>query len=107
MPVRSQVIAIGPYQKRLVEALWYTADRYSAVPEGATIVTMVFVSVSSGTTQQLARAFGIDVWDFARHELDPQAANVELLQETFGWERPENFMVLRDAGFRFYFMPLH
>ncbi|HEY1191887.1 MAG TPA: hypothetical protein VGE74_29925 [Gemmata sp.] len=107
MPVRAHVIAIGPYHKWLADALWYTPDRYSSVPEGATVVTMVFTSVTSGTTQQLARAFGIDVWDFARHELDPHAANVELLQETFGWERPENFMALRDAGFRFYFIPLH
>jgi len=107
MPVEAHVIAIGPYSKRVADALWYQPDRYSAVPEGATILTLVFESVSSTTTHYLTQAFGIGLWDFANHELNPRTANIELLQEVFGWDWSENFMVLRDAGFRFYFLPLH
>ncbi|HVK16678.1 MAG TPA: hypothetical protein VM533_06990 [Fimbriiglobus sp.] len=107
MPVRAYVIAVRPYHKRLADDLWFSADRYASVPEGTTIVVPVFESVSSHTTDRLAGAFGIGIWDFARHELRAEAANIELLQEEFGWDRPESFMALRDAGFRFYFLPLH
>lgn len=107
MPVRAYVFAVGSYDKRLADSLWFPRDFYSAVPEGATIVTPVFSSVSSTTTHQLAQAFGVGVWDFARHKLDGRAANIELLQEAFGWEKSEDFMALRDAGFEFFFVPLH
>lgn len=107
MPVRAYVIAEGPYSRRFADDLWFPATLYASIPEGTTIFVPVFSSVSSHTTHRLAMAFGVDVWDFARHELRAETADIEMLQEDFGWDRPHSFIVLRDAGFRFFFLPFH
>ena len=38
----AEIIAIGPFSKRIAHALSYGEDQHQDVPEGATVITTVF-----------------------------------------------------------------
>ena len=101
----AEIIAIGPFTASLAPMLEYAADYYKSVREGAIIVTHVFEATTSRQSYELAEAFGVDAMDFNRHQLDPQAANLEALQTLFDEGAVERFVALRERGFAFYYRP--
>lgn len=54
---------------------------------------------------ELAEYFGVHPWDFNSHELDPALADVEKLSKSDFSEELPKFLKLRDAGFKFYYLP--
>ena len=105
MGLDAQLIATGPFHRDLVPFLEYPAERYDAVPEGATIVTTVHECVTSDESGRLARAFGVGAMELHRHALDPGAADLALLEAVGERRLVDAFSRLRDAGFRFYYLP--
>ena len=102
----AEIIAIGPFSKGIVKHLEYSNELYSNVKEGTKIAQNVF-SIDSGSTEshKLAKAFKIDPWNFNEHHLNPHEADLNLLEELFSPEEVEDFVVLRNAGFDFFFLP--
>lgn len=105
MGLDAQVIAVGPYSRAIVAGLEYPESDYAKVPEGATVVSNIFVALTSEESNGLAAAFGVGAMDLGRHELNPQAADLKALEGIFGPETVEGFLLLRNGGFRFYFLP--
>ena len=105
MESAAQIIAIGPFSPKVLDGLEYPASDYAKVREGATVVTNVFVALNREESFDLAAAFGVGVMDLGRHDLDPRSANLQVLDEVFGDETVRGFLLLRDNGFRFYFLP--
>jgi hypothetical protein len=106
MGLNSEIVAIGRFTKAIVPFLEYPPDRYANVREGVTIPVSVFW-VETGTSQScvLAECFGVDLWDFNRHHLDPYRVDVARLRTMFDDDQIEDFLALRAAGFEFFFMP--
>jgi hypothetical protein len=106
MGMNAEVIAIGPFHRSIIPFLQYPADQYANTREGVTIAEKVFF-IESGTSEsrKLAACFGVDPWDFNHHELDPRSADLDHLRDLFGEEAVRSFVGLRDAGFRFFFLP--
>ena len=105
MGLDAQIIAIGPFSRRIIGGLEYPESDYANVQEGATVVSNVFVALTSDESHQLAAAFGVAAMDLSRHELDPKEAKLDLLEEIFGDQTVRGFLLLRESGFRFYFLP--
>jgi hypothetical protein len=105
MGLDAQVIGIGRFSKRLLPVLEYPENFYVNTAEGDEIVVNVFIAPTSDSSYGLARAFGVDAFDFGRHHLRSEAADFSLLAELFGDEGVSRFTSLRDAGFDFYYLP--
>ena len=105
MSLDAQIIAIGPYSKRIVDSLEYPESDYASVPEGATVVSNVFVALNSDESNALADGFGVGPMELGRHALDLKSVDLRILEEIFGDETVRNFTLLREAGFKFYFLP--
>ena len=105
MELAAQIIAIGPFSRKIVDGLEYPESDYAKVPEGATVVSNVFVALTPDESHELATAFRIGPMELGRHELDPQAADLKTLEEIFGEETVRGFLLLREGGFRFYYLP--
>jgi hypothetical protein len=101
----AEIIAIGPFSKKLIPALGYPEEQYRAVAEGATVITGVFEAFGSTESEKLAQCFGVGRWDLGQHLLDPLRADLETLRRDFDERGTEDFLALREAGFRFYYMP--
>jgi hypothetical protein len=106
MGMNAEIIGVGVFRRGIVPHLQYPADFYANTRDGVNIVESIFV-VETGSTEsrQLASCFGIDPWDFNRHELDATAANIAALGELFDDKEVQRFKGLRDAGFKFFFLP--
>ena len=104
--MNAEIVAIGTFRRSLVPFLQYPEAYYANTREGVTIAETVFF-IESGTTEsrKLADCFHIDPWDFNQHELDPAGADLEGLRELFGDQDVRSFVGLRDARFRFFFLP--
>lgn len=101
----AEIIAIGPFSKRLIPALGYPEEHYRGVAEGATVITCVFEAFGSTESEKLARCFGVGRWELGRHALDALRADLETLRRDFDERSTEQFLALRQAGFCFYYMP--
>ena len=99
------IIAVGPFSKRIVGSLGYPVEDYSSVADGATVITVVFETFGSTSSEALAQCFGVGRWDLGRHRLDAACADLKTLQRDFEERSTEQFIVLREAGFQFYYMP--
>ena len=107
MGLDANLIAIGPFSPAVLPALEYPADFYADVPEGATVITLVFEAFSSSGSHSLARCLGVGALELGRHALGAaKDADVAALEgtEEFGEQVPA-FLALRDAGFQFYYLP--
>jgi len=106
MGLNAQVIAIGQFTRTVVPFLQYPGEFYARTREGVTSPETVFF-VETGTTAsvELASCFGVDALDFNQHELDARSADLERLRAMFGEDGVVRFQGLREAGFRFYFLP--
>jgi hypothetical protein len=101
----AEIIAIGPFSTKLIPALGYPEEQYRGVAEGATVITCVFAAFGSTESEKLARCFGVGRWDLGRHVLDASHADLNTLQREFDEQSTQHFLELREAGFRFYYMP--
>lgn len=101
----ANIIAVGPFSNRVAGSLGYPAEQYAGVAEGATVITVVFETFGSTNSEALARCFGVGRWDLGRHHLDASRADLETLRRDFEESSTEQFTVLREAGFQFYYMP--
>ena len=106
MACSAEIIAIGPFARKLIPALGYGADQYRDVADGTTVIACVFGECGgSNESEKLAECFGVGRWDLGRHVLDASKANLEMLRHNFDLDCTENFVALREAGFQFYYMP--
>jgi hypothetical protein len=105
MGLDAQIIAIGPFSRKVVKALEYPEADYAQVKEGATVVSNVFLAMTSEESHKLAACFGVGAMDLGRHELNSHVADEKKLAEVFDEENVRDFLVLRENGFKFYFLP--
>ena len=105
MGYEAEVIAVGPFSQAVAEHLGYPAKCYASTREGVTVLSKVFFADTTAHSCILADCFGVDLWDFNQHELDPNNADLEKLKKVFDEEMAVHFLALRAAGFRFYYMP--
>lgn len=101
----AEIIAIGPFSKRIIPALGYPEEQYRGVAEGATVITTVFEAFGSTQSEGLSQCFGVGRWDLGRHVLDASRADLATLRREFDEQSTGHFLALREAGFQFYFMP--
>src|SRR5262245_54407241 len=101
--MNAEVIAIGPYIDVIADHLEYPREYYSQTRPGRTVLVKVFEAVTSEQSCRLAVLVGASVWDFNTHELDPAKADLEALFSEF--DGVDKFKALREAGFRFYYLP--
>ena len=101
----AEIIAIGPFSKRIIPSLGYLEEQYAGAADGATVITVVFETFGSTDSEKLARCFGVGRWDLGRHHLDASCADLKRLRQDFDERSIDQFIVLREAGFQFYFMP--
>jgi hypothetical protein len=104
MGYSGQIIAIGPFSKGVLPALEYPDEMYASVPEGATVITNVFITDSSTASESLAAAFGTNPRELGQHHLQPSRVDLRELAWHFAEDIPK-FELLRDHGFQFYFLP--
>lgn len=109
MGMDAYIVAIGPYSEQIADHLCYSRGHYAGIPEGRPIVTELFHCPTTGTSVDLAAAFGVDAWDMGSHHLDPHWVDNRALAgvaEESGFEDSiSDFLALRDAGFEFYYLP--
>jgi hypothetical protein len=105
MGLDAQVIGIGPFSQKLVPSLDYPKDFYAEVAEGATVITLVFEALTSEQSHKLADCFKVKAMELGNHVLNPDLADLVWLENEFGPEAVQNFQVLRQANFKFYYLP--
>jgi len=106
MGMEAEIIAIGPFSRKIAGHMEYPAERYKDTREGVPVITHLFtVYNGSGASRKMAGCFGVEAWDFNQHHLDPVCADLETLREMFDAREVESFLALREAGFQFYFVP--
>ena len=105
MGLDAQIIAVGPFSRQIVPALEYPEPDYARVKDGATVVSNVFLAMTSEESHKLAACFGVGAMDLGRHELNPHVADLRALTEISDEENVNSFLALRDHGFKFYFLP--
>jgi hypothetical protein len=101
----AEIIAIGPFSKRIIPALGYPEEQYRGVADGATVIACVFDAFGSTESEKLAQCFGVGRWDLGRHVLDASRADLDTLRRDFDERGTEHFLTLREADFQFYYMP--
>lgn len=112
MGMCAEVIAIGPFTKRIVDLLDYQADLYARTAEGAMVTCRLFgISEGSSLSSEFAELLGIsDAWDFNQHRIENVNIDFEGLKK-FG-EIYDHYAddvialeVLANSGFELHFRP--
>jgi hypothetical protein len=112
MGMCAELVAIGPYSRRVAEALDYRSDRYSDTREGAILSRRLLGIVEgSGLTREFAALLGItDPWDFNQHKLSRSGVDLGGLWK-WSVHYPDYqrdlaaFEILLAEGFEFHFRP--
>lgn len=105
MGLDAQVIAVGPFSESVISALEYSPEYYAGVKAGEVVITNVFVAPRSSVGHELAKAFGVGAFDFGKHHLHAELADLEKLESMFDRENVDQFVLLRSHGFSFYYLP--
>ncbi len=107
MGMDADIIAIGKFKKEIAQYLDYPADYYDDTPEGAEIITSLFLCNSSQQSKDLAHALGIDPQKFEQCHFNAKEIDIEKLLTETEFERDDIIMFdeLRKAGFEFYYRP--
>jgi hypothetical protein len=106
MGMSAEVLAIGPFQQRLLPFLDQPPERHATTREGAMLVVSVFEAFEGSTrSRELAACVGVEPWDFKTHVFDPWRADLAALRASHAAHRVERFIRLREAGFEFFFRP--
>lgn len=104
MSMSSDILAIGPFDRSLIEYYEYPEDFYKKTNNGVRLIEYVLVGADTAHSKQLAECFGIEPYDFNQHELDPFKVNLEKLKKIVEPREYDSFIALRDAGYSFQFM---
>ena len=105
MGLDAEVIAIGQFSQTVLPAMEYAPSFYTEVQPGQIVLVHVFIACNSMDSHELAKAFSIGAMDLGRHHLNPSQADIEKLTGLFGEADVEQFKLLRDNGFNFYYAP--
>ena len=106
MGMNAEIVGIGTFRRAIVPYLQYPEAFYANTREGVHIIdTIFYVETGSTESRRLASCFGIDPWDFNQHEFDGTKADLTSLRELFSDEEVRRFVGLREAGFKFFFLP--
>ena len=107
MGMDAELYAIGKFSKKIVSYLQYPSRFYDDIPEGAEIITYVCGCSNSDGSRSLAQALGIEPWAFEQHcNIPNNLVDLQLMRESIENEdNVDNFIALRDAGFKFYYLP--
>ena len=105
MGLDAQLIAIGPFARRLIPFLEYPADFYVSVPEATTVINSFYTCLTSDESHRLASAFGVGALQLHHHVLNSGVADLTVLAALWEPSQIEAFCQLRDAGFQFYYLP--
>ncbi len=104
--MKAKVFAVGPFSRDLVNHLPFDQRYYENTRDGARIMVPVFGPMFGfEESSKLAACFGIDPWDFSRHKLDGESADVEKLRVLVGKVPADRFSKLVKHGYEFYFVP--
>ena len=82
MGMEATIIAIGPFNKDLVDVLCYPSDWYEDVEVGETVISTFIQMVTSQGSRDLAKAFGTKADMLGKHVLFPQDCDFSILRET-------------------------
>lgn len=107
MGMDAELLAIGKFSAEIAGHLDYPRNFYIDTPEDSTIITGVCDCVTTDGSELLAEALGIDPWQFQEHcNISGENADLEKMGEAI--ENPakvNDFVALREAGFKFYYLP--
>ena len=103
----AELLAIGNFSKSIVDCLDYPANFYDDTPDGSLIITHVCYSNNSECSKLLAEALGISPWQFEMHVyiagVHADLAKLgEAIEDVDGVRK---FVLLREAGFMFHYLP--
>ncbi|RPI54301.1 MAG: hypothetical protein EHM49_03310 [Deltaproteobacteria bacterium] len=111
MGMDADVIGIGKFSSDTAHLLDYSPDFYSDTKEGADVITTVFLAGTSDQSHQLARAMGVDPWDFNTHKINASKVSVFELRKFVEYSPDheekdiDGFIQLVEKGFTFFYRP--
>ena len=108
MGMDAELLAIGEYHPDVANVLDYLSQFYADTPTGSEIIVLVATCPTTQSSEGLARALGIDPWQFQEHcRLSGENADLELFQDSVesGEQSLFCFLKLRAYGFKFYYRP--
>ena len=95
----------GGAAKKQIPSSYYPGQFYVGIEDGATVVANVFTAITSEISHDLARCFGVGALDLGKHHVDAGRGDLHRLKDLFGDQDVARFVILRDAGFQFYYLP--
>lgn len=107
MGMDAELLAVGNFSKSIVDCLEYPANFYDDTPDGSLIITHVCNSVTSRGSELLAESLGISPRQFERHVyIAGVHADLAKLREAIeDIDGVRKFVLLREAGFMFHYLP--
>lgn len=108
MGMNAELLGIGRVTESVLDNLEYPAEYYKNNLYEIIITSVISPCVGSSQSREFAECLGINPWDFGEHYITNEEAkkiHTEYLFDVVSDEDLEDFMVLRDAGFGFYFRP--
>lgn len=105
------VIAIGPFQPNISNHLKYPSKFYRNLPNNYPVINILFVCPTPSLSQKLANIFGFNIrepgtWYMSvgdRRHIDDIELRELILQSQCDEKEVEDFRVLRNSGFQFFF----
>lgn len=82
MSTSAHILALGPYDPQIADCLEYPPGWYGDTKPGSVVFAEFFEVYTRDGAQELARAFGAQLWGFSTHELVP--ANFEAAAASLG-----------------------
>ena len=110
--MQAEIIAVGPFSKKIKNCLDYRSELYENTNDGSIITVRLFGMIGSNTSREFASLLGItNPWDFNQHKINIESINfVELEKFVYQFEIDygddlQKLLVLKDNGFEFHFRP--
>ncbi len=106
-----EVLAIGPFKRKLVSHYEYASDRYESTRESAPIVTRLFgIEEGNRVGGDVAAALGVsDIWDFNQHRIDTAKIDFVALRSAVAGlpygKDVEALQAFSSEGYDLYFLP--
>ena len=113
MGMDADVIGFGPFRKEIAKYLPYSEEAYDGVKNTSWVVVEFFRVNSTEHSMELAKAFGIDPWDFNKHRVsglavtDKTIDDLRRVGEHECWDdnEIEGFLKCLKLGFIFFYRP--
>lgn len=111
MGMDANVIGAGPFSQDVVDILDYPAEYYKDTKEGTIVLVSIFLANTTDQSYELARALGVEAWDFNTHKIDPAKIDRDALVEfacgsvELSVSHVDAFFKLIEKGFIFIYRP--